>query len=70
MNTPNNIEKARETFEKAIKLVPPKEEKKSWRRYIYIWYEYLAFEEIKAKDIIKVKFYNKSKKILLNYIFN
>lgn len=38
----------RETFEKAVLNIPPVEEKRYWRRYIYLWYTYALFEEIDA----------------------
>jgi crooked neck len=40
----------RETFEKAVLNVPPVEEKRYWRRYIYLWYSYALFEEIDAEE--------------------
>jgi crooked neck len=36
----------RETFELAVLNVPPVEEKRYWRRYIYLWYAYALFEEV------------------------
>jgi len=35
-----------DTFENAIKNVPPINEKRYWRRYIYIWYSYATWEEV------------------------
>lgn len=43
----------RETFEAAIKHVPPGNEKRFWRRYIYLWYNYAIFEELDAIDYKK-----------------
>lgn len=41
----------REVFERAIAQVPPAEsEKRHWRRYIYLWLFYAAFEEAIAGD--------------------
>jgi crooked neck len=40
-----NIDKIREVYEAALKNVPPAEEKRFWRRYIYLWYNYATFEE-------------------------
>jgi crooked neck len=39
----------RETFEKAVLNIPPVEEKRYWRRYIYLWYMYALFEEVDAE---------------------
>ena len=45
----------RETFEKAILNIPPTPEKRFWRRYIYLWYNYSIFEEIDANDSAKAE---------------
>lgn len=41
----------RETFEAAIKNVPLIEEKRYWRRYIYLWYSYAIYEELDAANM-------------------
>jgi crooked neck len=50
-----NFEKIRETFEAAIKNIPPKNEKRFWRRYIYLWISYATFEELDANDMERTK---------------
>ncbi|PIK60199.1 putative crooked neck-like protein 1 isoform X2 [Apostichopus japonicus] len=40
----------RELYERAIANVPPAEEKRLWRRYIYLWINYALYEELEAKD--------------------
>lgn len=40
----------REVYERAIANVPPLEEKKFWRRYIYLWIKYALFEELIAAE--------------------
>ncbi|KAH3765642.1 CGI-201 protein, short form [Pelomyxa schiedti] len=50
-----NIEKIRETYERAIAAVPPASEKRFWRRYIYLWIKYAIFEELVAKDIPRTR---------------
>lgn len=45
-----NQDVIRNTFEAAIKNKPPIEEKRYWRRYMYIWYVYAAYEELDAKQ--------------------
>ena len=53
--TTNNILDIRATFEKAVKNVPPTPEKRFWRRYIYIWYNYALFEETEGNDPSKAE---------------
>ncbi|RKP09089.1 hypothetical protein THASP1DRAFT_34492 [Thamnocephalis sphaerospora] len=45
-----DVERTREVYERAIAQVPPSEEKRHWRRYIYLWINYALFEELVAKD--------------------
>lgn len=40
----------RETFERAIACIPPVEDKRYWRRYIYLFIKYVLFEELKTQD--------------------
>ena len=47
----NGIEETtREVYEQAIANVPPSQEKKFWRRYIYLWINYAIYEEMVARD--------------------
>jgi len=48
-------ETTREVYEQAIANVPPSQEKKFWRRYIYLWINYAIYEEMVAKDITRCK---------------
>ncbi|ODN82890.1 pre-mRNA-splicing factor CLF1 [Cryptococcus amylolentus CBS 6039] len=45
-----NPTRVREVYERAVANVPPAIEKRYWRRYIYLWLQYAAFEEIDTKD--------------------
>ncbi|XP_057304326.1 crooked neck-like protein 1 [Hydractinia symbiolongicarpus] len=45
-----DIDTIREVYERAIANIPPVQEKKHWRRYIYLWIMYALFEELHAKD--------------------
>jgi len=45
-----DYEKVREIFERAITNIPPAEEKRYWRRYIYLWINYAVFEETIAQN--------------------
>jgi len=47
--TNGNSERIREVFERAIGNVPPTEEKRFWRRYIYLWINYAIYEELEAQ---------------------
>lgn len=46
-----SIDLVRELYERAIANVPPGEEKRLWRRYIYLWIYYAVFEELVAGDV-------------------
>jgi crooked neck len=39
----------REVYERAVAQVPPGNEKRFWRRYIFLWLDYALFEEIETK---------------------
>jgi hypothetical protein len=47
------VEKAtgrvREVYERAIANFPPGDEKRHWRRYIFLWLYYAVFEESEAQ---------------------
>ncbi|MBN3270878.1 CRNL1 protein, partial [Polyodon spathula] len=40
----------RDVYERAIANVPPIQEKRHWRRYIYLWINYALYEELEARD--------------------
>ena len=40
------VEQVREVYERAISNVPPSQEKRFWRRYIYLWIYYALYEEL------------------------
>ena len=44
------LERVRDTYERAIANLPPAKEKKYWRRYIFLWINYALFEELEAED--------------------
>lgn len=39
----------REVYERAIANMPPIQEKRHWRRYIYLWINYALYEELEVK---------------------
>ena len=50
-----DVERVREVYERAIAEMPPTQEKRHWRRYIYLWIFYALFEEMDAKDIERAR---------------
>ncbi|XP_029449627.1 crooked neck-like protein 1 isoform X2 [Rhinatrema bivittatum] len=40
----------REVYERAIANMPPIQEKRHWKRYIYLWINYALYEELETKD--------------------
>lgn len=42
--------RVREVYERAVSNVPPSQEKRHWRRYIFLWLNYALFEEIDVGD--------------------
>ncbi|KAI0299396.1 TPR-like protein [Multifurca ochricompacta] len=44
------VARVREVYERAVAQVPPGNEKRYWRRYIFLWLDYALFEEIEIKD--------------------
>lgn len=40
----------RDVYERAVSNVPPANEKRYWQRYIYLWVNYVLFEELQAED--------------------
>ena len=50
-----DIEKIRDTYERAIAQVPASQEKRNWRRYIYLWIFYALWEEVTTNDTDRVR---------------
>ena len=42
-------ETVREVYERAIANVPPVQEKRHWKRYLYLWINDALYEELEAK---------------------
>ncbi|OAA39703.1 cell cycle control protein (Cwf4) [Metarhizium rileyi] len=40
----------RDVYERAVAQVPPTQEKRHWRRYIYLWIFYAIWEELEGQD--------------------
>ncbi|CAG9939315.1 unnamed protein product [Clonostachys rosea f. rosea IK726] len=45
-----DFEKIRDVYERAVAQVPPTQEKRHWRRYIFLWIFYAIWEEMEGKD--------------------
>jgi crooked neck len=52
---PTDVEKTRDTYERAIAQTPPANEKRLWRRYIYLWINYAVWEELTNRDPEKTR---------------
>ncbi len=50
-----DIERVRDVYERAIAEMPPTQEKRHWRRYIYLWVFYALWEEMEAKDVERAR---------------
>ncbi|KAK4162094.1 hypothetical protein QBC43DRAFT_322327 [Cladorrhinum sp. PSN259] len=50
-----NPDRVRETYERAIAQVPPTQEKRHWRRYIFLFLFYAIWEEKEAKDVERAR---------------
>lgn len=49
MESDGDADTVREVYERAIANVPPLQEKRHWRRYIYLWINYALYEELETK---------------------
>lgn len=45
-----NVDRTRDIYERAIAQIPPSQEKRHWRRYIYLWIFYAIWEEMENND--------------------
>lgn len=43
----------RDVYERAIANIPPIQEKRHWRRYIYLWINYALYEELEVKVTLR-----------------
>lgn len=46
-----NPDRVRDVYERAIAQMPPSQEKRHWRRYIYLWVFYALYEELTNQDM-------------------
>jgi len=45
----------REVYNRAIACLPPEQDKRLWRRYIYLWINFALYEELEAKDMARAE---------------
>ena len=53
--TGGDVMRVRDVYERAIAQLPPTQEKRHWRRYIYLWVFYALYEELDALDITRAR---------------
>ncbi|KAE9980319.1 hypothetical protein BLS_008084 [Venturia inaequalis] len=52
--TAGDVDRVRDVYERAIAQLPPSQEKRHWRRYIYLFLFYATWEEVTTGDMEKV----------------
>ena len=56
MESEGDVEAVRSLYERAVANIPlKKDEKRCWRRYIYLWIYYVVFEEVRVEDIDRTR---------------
>ncbi|KAK7422195.1 NineTeen Complex (NTC) component [Neonectria punicea] len=45
-----DVDRIRDVYERAVAQVPPTQEKRHWRRYIYLWIFYAIWEEMEGRE--------------------
>ncbi|KAI0846914.1 cell cycle control protein [Daldinia vernicosa] len=53
--TSGDLDRVRDVYERAVAQIPPTQEKRHWRRYIYLWIFYAIWEEMEAKDVDRAR---------------
>ncbi|EEQ90380.1 NineTeen Complex (NTC) component [Blastomyces dermatitidis] len=53
--TSGDVDRVRDVYERAIAQIPPSQEKRHWRRYIYLWIFYALWEELETKDMERAR---------------
>ncbi|MCJ1312970.1 NineTeen Complex (NTC) component [Agyrium rufum] len=51
----NDPDRVRDVYERAIAQIPPTQEKRHWRRYIYLWVFYALWEEMDNRDVERAR---------------
>ncbi|KPM38133.1 Pre-mRNA-splicing factor clf1 [Neonectria ditissima] len=50
-----DVDRIRDVYERAVAQVPPTQEKRHWRRYIYLWIFYAIWEEMEGRDVQRTR---------------
>lgn len=50
-----DVDRIRDVYERAVAQVPPTQEKRHWRRYIYLWIFYAIWEELEGQDVERTR---------------
>ncbi|KAG5959517.1 NineTeen Complex (NTC) component [Claviceps cyperi] len=50
-----DADRVRDVYERAVAQIPPTQEKRHWRRYIYIWIFYAIWEELEGRDVERTR---------------
>ncbi|KJK83681.1 Pre-mRNA-splicing factor [Metarhizium anisopliae BRIP 53293] len=50
-----DADRIRDVYERAVAQVPPTQEKRHWRRYIYLWIFYAVWEELEGQDMERTR---------------
>lgn len=50
-----DADRVRDVYERAVAQVPPTQEKRHWRRYIYLWIFYAIWEEVEGQNIERTR---------------
>lgn len=53
--TAGDVGRVRDVYERAIAQIPPTQEKRHWRRYIYLWIFYALYEEMTNQDVDRTR---------------
>ncbi|KAL3827898.1 hypothetical protein ACJIZ3_016700 [Penstemon smallii] len=53
--TGGDIRKIEELYDRAIVNIPPAQEKRYWKRYIYLWINYVLFAELDAHNVDRAR---------------
>lgn len=53
--TSGDVDRIRDVYEKAIAQVPPTQEKRHWRRYIFLWLFYAIWTEMEEKNVERAR---------------
>ncbi|KAK7432562.1 NineTeen Complex (NTC) component [Neonectria magnoliae] len=50
-----DVDRIRDVYERAVAQVPPTQEKRHWRRYIYLWIFYAIWEEMEGQNVQRTR---------------